>query len=72
MKTHDMLLNTDEFRLPVETMSNYELSKEHTRLTGQVALPPNAPDTAEIFSWRLSMERKVKVARRWHDINIRS
>jgi hypothetical protein len=71
MKTHEKMIGPDELPLPVYMLSNGELAEEYTRLTGEVALPANALDPAERLGWRLGMERKVKVARRWHDINIR-
>ena len=69
MKTHDKSLSPDQFRMPVETLSNYELSGEYTRLTGQLDPPPYAPDAYEGLRWRYNMEQKVKRARQWNDID---
>jgi hypothetical protein len=69
MKTHDKLLNTDELRLPVRLLSNDELSKEYTRLTGLAVSPPYSLDVGEFLGWRRNLERKVKDARRLNGIN---
>jgi hypothetical protein len=65
MKSHVKLHNNpDEFRLPIDMLSNGELAQEYTRLTGLVALPANALEPVERLSWRLNLEQKVEVARR--------
>ena len=71
MQTHEKIISPDEFRLPVDMLSNGELAKEYTRLTGRVALPADSLDPVERLGWRLGMERKVEDARRWKDINKR-
>jgi hypothetical protein len=64
-----MFPRRDEFRMPIDMMSDSQLSREYTRLTGQFHLPPDSSDAGERMGWRLNMEQKVKRARRLNDIN---
>ena len=69
MKTYEKFITPDGFCLPLDMLSNDELCKEYTRLTGQLDPPPFAPDANESSIWRYNLEQKVKRARQWNDID---